>query len=258
LRVLTCWCRRPHPPPAASCCRLQPVLILPSSDSPTPHFCLPRCHFHHGDQECIVRLPHQTVTHWRLRSVESVSHAAASRSSAVSQSSVRPPSPLASSTVLRFNSSNVSSSSPSRRLIDPVLTIIAGWNPPVCCPVSLSRSLYCACRPLLLMSLALLLLLLRHPLAESVRLQQVCLTCAVGVVWAAVDCAGVGKSCLLLRFSDDSFTTSFITTIGSEQDIITTCLQHRLSQSVRLMSRRVLLCCGRCCLSHLPSASTSR
>lgn len=28
-------------------------------------------------------------------------------------------------------------------------------------------------------------------------------------------CAGVGKSCLLLRFSDGSFTTSFITTIGS-------------------------------------------
>ena len=26
--------------------------------------------------------------------------------------------------------------------------------------------------------------------------------------------AGVGKSCLLLRFSDDSFTSSFITTIG--------------------------------------------
>ncbi|PWA83194.1 Ras-related protein RABE1c [Artemisia annua] len=26
---------------------------------------------------------------------------------------------------------------------------------------------------------------------------------------------GVGKSCLLLRFSDGSFTTSFITTIGS-------------------------------------------
>jgi hypothetical protein len=25
---------------------------------------------------------------------------------------------------------------------------------------------------------------------------------------------GVGKSCLLLRFSDGSFTTSFITTIG--------------------------------------------
>lgn len=26
--------------------------------------------------------------------------------------------------------------------------------------------------------------------------------------------AGVGKSCLLLRYSDDSFTSSFITTIG--------------------------------------------
>ena len=28
------------------------------------------------------------------------------------------------------------------------------------------------------------------------------------------DAAGVGKSCLLLRFSDDTFTSSFITTIG--------------------------------------------
>lgn len=26
--------------------------------------------------------------------------------------------------------------------------------------------------------------------------------------------SGVGKSCLLLRFSEDSFTSSFITTIG--------------------------------------------
>ena len=26
--------------------------------------------------------------------------------------------------------------------------------------------------------------------------------------------SGVGKSCLLLRYSDDKFTTSFITTIG--------------------------------------------
>ena len=26
--------------------------------------------------------------------------------------------------------------------------------------------------------------------------------------------SGVGKSCLLMRFSDDSFTTNFITTIG--------------------------------------------
>lgn len=33
------------------------------------------------------------------------------------------------------------------------------------------------------------------------------------VLWL-LSCAGVGKSCLLLRFSDGSFTTSFITTIG--------------------------------------------
>lgn len=32
---------------------------------------------------------------------------------------------------------------------------------------------------------------------------------------------GVGKSCLLLRFSDDSFTTSFITTIGIDFKIKT-------------------------------------
>ncbi|GAY45252.1 hypothetical protein CUMW_088110, partial [Citrus unshiu] len=34
-------------------------------------------------------------------------------------------------------------------------------------------------------------------------------------------CAGVGKSCLLLRFSDGSFTTSFITTIGIDFKIRT-------------------------------------
>ena len=40
--------------------------------------------------------------------------------------------------------------------------------------------------------------------------------------------SGVGKSCLLLRYSDDSFTSSFITTIGidfnewSETNPITT------------------------------------
>lgn len=33
--------------------------------------------------------------------------------------------------------------------------------------------------------------------------------------------SGVGKSCLLLRFSDDSFTTSFITTIGIDFKIRT-------------------------------------
>lgn len=33
--------------------------------------------------------------------------------------------------------------------------------------------------------------------------------------------SGVGKSCLLLRFSDDSFTPSFITTIGIDFKIRT-------------------------------------
>lgn len=34
-------------------------------------------------------------------------------------------------------------------------------------------------------------------------------------------CKGVGKSCLLLRFCDDSFTPSFITTIGIDFKIRT-------------------------------------
>lgn len=36
-----------------------------------------------------------------------------------------------------------------------------------------------------------------------------------------VNWLGVGKSCLLLRFSDDSFTPSFITTIGIDFKIRT-------------------------------------
>ncbi|KAL4189006.1 hypothetical protein AMTRI_Chr08g163340 [Amborella trichopoda] len=39
--------------------------------------------------------------------------------------------------------------------------------------------------------------------------------------------SGVGKSCLLLRFSDDSFTTSFITTIGIDFKIRTIELDGR-------------------------------
>lgn len=35
------------------------------------------------------------------------------------------------------------------------------------------------------------------------------------------DCIGVGKSCLLLRFCDDQFTPSFITTIGIDFKIRT-------------------------------------
>jgi hypothetical protein len=40
--------------------------------------------------------------------------------------------------------------------------------------------------------------------------------------------AGVGKSCLLLRFSDDTFTTSFITTIGIDFKIRIIELDNRL------------------------------
>ena len=39
--------------------------------------------------------------------------------------------------------------------------------------------------------------------------------------FALVFVSGVGKSCLLLRFSDDQFTTSFITTIGIDFKIRT-------------------------------------
>jgi small GTP-binding protein len=39
--------------------------------------------------------------------------------------------------------------------------------------------------------------------------------------------SGVGKSCLLLRFSDDTFTTSFITTIGIDFKIRTIELDNK-------------------------------
>lgn len=38
--------------------------------------------------------------------------------------------------------------------------------------------------------------------------------CTVLLLLCWYKCLGVGKSCLLLRYSDDSFTSSFITTIG--------------------------------------------
>lgn len=42
-----------------------------------------------------------------------------------------------------------------------------------------------------------------------------CITCFISFLhFRMVIFVGVGKSCLLLRFSDGSFTTSFITTIG--------------------------------------------
>jgi len=40
--------------------------------------------------------------------------------------------------------------------------------------------------------------------------------------------SGVGKSCLLLRFSDDSFTTNFITTIGIDFKIKTVEIEGRV------------------------------
>src|SRR5689334_21885825 len=48
--------------------------------------------------------------------------------------------------------------------------------------------------------------------------------------------SGVGKSCILLRFSDDSFTTSFITTIGSNELVagFTNLLSGLTSKSIRL------------------------
>ena len=40
-----------------------------------------------------------------------------------------------------------------------------------------------------------------------------------GTLYSIFNSAGVGKSCLLLRFCDDSFTPSFITTIGIDYKI---------------------------------------
>ena len=51
-------------------------------------------------------------------------------------------------------------------------------------------------------------------------------------------CAGVGKSCLLLRFSEDSFTSSFITTIGCVRCVRLT----RLSCSSTVESRPEWVC----------------
>ena len=39
--------------------------------------------------------------------------------------------------------------------------------------------------------------------------------------------SGVGKSCLLIRFADDSFNTSFITTIGIDFKVRTVSLDGR-------------------------------
>ncbi|VAH19971.1 unnamed protein product [Triticum turgidum subsp. durum] len=51
---------------------------------------------------------------------------------------------------------------------------------------------------------------------------EVCINyCLIKTSFSIFLCLGVGKSCLLLRFSDGSFTTSFITTIGIDFKIRT-------------------------------------
>jgi small GTP-binding protein len=47
----------------------------------------------------------------------------------------------------------------------------------------------------------------------------------VSTSWTLFFVLGVGKSCLLLRFSDDSFTPSFINTIGIDFKIKTVALE---------------------------------
>ncbi len=55
---------------------------------------------------------------------------------------------------------------------------------------------------------------------EKIVCQCICRNCET-VLKLMLRWAGVGKSCLLLRFSDDAFTTSFITTIGIDFKIRT-------------------------------------
>ena len=59
--------------------------------------------------------------------------------------------------------------------------------------------------------------------------------------------SGVGKSCLLLRFSDDSFTPSFITTIGIDFKIRTIELEGK---RIKLQIVSGVLLAGCCFVSH--------
>jgi Ras-related protein Rab-8A len=52
--------------------------------------------------------------------------------------------------------------------------------------------------------------------------------------------SGVGKSCLLLRFADDAWTPSFITTIGIDFKIRTIELDGKRSPSLSLSALRSL------------------
>jgi Ras-related protein Rab-8A len=67
----------------------------------------------------------------------------------------------------------------------------------------------------------LIKLLLIGDSGKSARVRQ-CVCVLITVISSLSNLVlGVGKSCLLLRFSDDSFTPSFITTIGIDFKIRT-------------------------------------
>jgi len=61
----------------------------------------------------------------------------------------------------------------------------------------------------------------------------------------------VGKSCLLLRFSDDSFTTSFITTIGIDFKIRT------IEEEGKRLKLQVVCWCVRDCVRESGSVGTN-
>ena len=48
--------------------------------------------------------------------------------------------------------------------------------------------------------------------------------------------SGVGKSCLLVRFSDDAFSASYITTIGIDFKVETPHLPYYLNQTLPLLN----------------------
>jgi len=47
-----------------------------------------------------------------------------------------------------------------------------------------------------------------------------------GMIWE-INCSGVGKSCLLLRFADDSYNENFVATIGVDFRIRTMMIAAR-------------------------------
>lgn len=66
-------------------------------------------------------------------------------------------------------------------------------------------------------------------------------------------CSGVGKSCLLLRFCDDAWTPSFITTIGIDFKIRTIELEGK---RIKLQIVRAIYCAT--VSSRCPSGGASQ